>query len=260
MLILGGLMLNITAMGALNRPLRIIRVDQAFHDSKPLHKSKQTNRLENQMMITDDFGSVHSVHTKSISKQEQDDPLLKVEVEIKTASNIDEVQIKESLVKDKTKSNSCLKRLLGDCSAGLDLALLENSEYLSLSLLSGFVMTIVLTNATFIASYAETKQFNQSEITFLLMAMNCIDIPSKILSGFLFDTNCVRQNGFLIYAVFCMLSGTCAALLAVSDNKVYCYIVWLMLQATTGVAFSQVTTVMTNVVGKIQHITRFPNK
>ncbi len=251
LLICGALMLNCTAMGALYRPLRIIHADQDFHDSKPLRGVHHTNRLAKQMMTTDDFGSVHSIHTKSNKKNEQDDLLPYVEVDTKVEDKSDEKHVEEgSHDANKERTHSCLKTALGGCSKGLDLALLKNTEYMTLSLVSGFAITIAITNVVFLASYAESKGFSQTDITFLLVAINFADIPLRLLSGFLFDLKCVRRNGYLVYALFCMLSGVCAGLLAVSDNKVYCYIVWILLQTVSAVTLVQSTTVMTDIIGK----------
>ena len=251
MLICGVLMLNCTAMGALYRPLRLKYVNQDFHDSKPLKHSNHTNIIAKQMVMTDNFGSVHSIHTKSNLTNEQGHEGDMFQNEVDKKDNSDgELTEDESPNTNKEKPHSCFQIVLGSCSRGLDLALLRNTEYMALSLLSAFAITIAITNMIFLANYAESKSFTPSDLTFLLMAMNFAEIPMRLLSGFLFDLHCVRRNGLVVYALFCMLSGISTGLLAVSDDKVYCYIIWIAQESILAITLVQYTTVMTDIIGE----------
>ena len=83
----------------------------------------------------------------------------------------------------------------------------------------------------------------------LCYANTFTDIPIRFLIGFLMDLKCVRRRRLWVYVLFCILGGVSSVGLTVTDDKVYCVIVWIILQSTFAVTQAQSSTVMTDVVG-----------
>ena len=148
---------------------------------------------------------------------------------------------------------SCSKRVLKYITSLLELGLLKDARFVMFALLMicTFICLSVTTN--FIAGLAMEAGISQSQVAWMISVSAFCDMPSRLLSGLLFDLKFVRENHRpTLFPVMGLFTGLFTFSLGLCTSYSSMFGFWIAYTFCASAYHTQHITVLSDIVGSRQ--------
>lgn len=251
LLIVSGLMMNYAVAALLFRPVNKIRitslsiVESEKQDSKP-----QKGEEEPTLIVGND-----QVYVVSEEEQEEGKKMESFKESIRKLSR--KISIAPSTLSSTSSEKSTKKD--GCCSIFrnyFDLSLIKDVKFLSFSLLMMTSFLCFTVTSMFFSELSKECGFDRLEVSLALSLSSIVDIPCRLLSGFVFDLKGIRKRRITVYVFIGAWTGLSSACLPISmfimnvfQRKIIFYSFWVSYTISSGIYHTQQNTILTDLCG-----------
>ncbi|CAD5114670.1 unnamed protein product [Dimorphilus gyrociliatus] len=245
-LIISGLMMNYAVAALLFRPIEKIRITSL---AKLEHENQDTKPKPVEEKPTLIVGS-DQVYV--VSEEEGDNK--KSESLRKSIRRLSrKISISPSTLSSKENDTKKCCSIFTDY---FDLSLIKDIKFLSFSLLMMTSFLCFTVTSMFFSEFGKECGFDRVEVSLALSLSSIVDIPCRLLSGFIFDLKRVRGRRISVYVLIGAWTGLSTACLPISMivlstfyRKITFYTFWISYTISSGIYHTQQHTVLTDLCG-----------
>lgn len=252
-LIVSGLMMNYAVAALLFRPVDKIRITSLTKIEKGKPESKTEKDQEEPTLIVGN----DQVYVVSEEEQEEKKRIESFKQSIRKFSR--KISIAPSTLSSTASATNEKNKKNGCCAIFrnyFDLSLIKDVKFLSFSLLMMASFLCFTVTSMFFSELSKECGFDRLEVSLALSLSSIVDIPCRLLSGFIFDLKRIRRRRITVYVFIGAWTGLSTACLPISlfvinifYRKIVFYSFWVSYTISSGIYHTQQNTVLTDLCG-----------
>ncbi len=142
------------------------------------------------------------------------------------------------------------KTCLDSIEDGLGLSLLAKGRFLAHCIILFFMYMTFDICITFMTASVRESGFTDRQVTVLLLCINAVDIPVRLITGIIFDLPPIRRKRRLAFTILILIKSTIVVTIPLISGVVDSVVIWTLYTSFRAATQCQIASVTAHTVGQ----------